>query len=331
MRYGVRLPNSGPFASPEAIASVADAAERLGYDAVMPHDHITWGYEDRYHCYAGSAEQVDAVDCPTDFYEATSTLSYLAGITQRVQLIPAALCLSWRPVILLARQALTLHRLAGGRFVLCVCVGNVRRDFEVTGTPWQERGRIAVEKLKVLRTVIDRPSPISFEGNYVKFKDAVLTPRPEGLSLWWAGGGTDIAIKRAARYAEGLMGANSPDFFRRKIPELRKEAERVGRGDVAFQFATVVHTCVAASDEEAWRIGRKTVDVHFQSEWMQRHDASARRGTDLVGSPETVAAAVSEYKAAGVTLLGLGFVGHSQDSLLEQMELFAREVMPRVG
>ena len=331
MRFGVHLPNSGPFASREAIASMATAAERLGYDAVLPHDHVNWGYEDRYHFYAGSREAADAADRPTDFYDAISTLAYLAGITQRVRLIPSALCLAWRDVLLFARQVLTLHQLSKGRFVLCVCVGNVRKDFEVTGTPWEERGRIATEKLRVLRMLIDEPGPLSFEGKYVGFKDAELTPRPEGLPLWWAGASSDIAIRRAARYGDGLMGG-SPDYFRQKIPELRREAERVGRGDVAFQFGTETSTCIASTDEEAQSIGRKTLEAHSQGEWMQRHDASARsRRINLVGSPETVVANVREYEAAGATHLNLCFIGRSPEFILEQMEVFAREVMPRVG
>ncbi len=118
MKIGVRLPNSGPFASPEAITAMATAAERLGYDAVSPHDHVNWGYDDRYHFYAGNAEAADALERPTNFYEAFSTMSYIAGITQRVRLIPYEMCMSLRPVLLLARLALTLLRLSGGRLVL---------------------------------------------------------------------------------------------------------------------------------------------------------------------------------------------------------------------
>ena len=332
MKVGVRLPNSGPFASPEAITAMAIAAEKLGYDAVSPHDHVNWGYDDRYHFYAGNAEAADAQERPTNFYEAFSTMSYIVGITQRVRLIPAALCLAWRPVLLLARQALTLHRLSEGRFVLCVCVGNVPRDFEVTGTPWDQRGAIAVEKLKVLRMLIDNPGPVSFEGKYVKFKDAELSPRPEGLQLWYAGADNDIAIKRTARYGEGMMGGGG------KMAELRQEAERVGRGGVTFELCSVSAACIAPSDEEAWSISRQTVEAHTGGDWTQRtrrlltqrgYADPERRRPRLIGSPETVAAGVREHAASGYTTLLLGFMGHTLDSLLEQMEVFAKEVMPR--
>ncbi len=332
MRFGVRLPNSGPFASREAIAEMAGAAERLGYDHVTVHDHVNWGYDDRYHFYAGSREVADAQGRPTHFYEAMTTLGYLAGITQRVRLISYTLCLAWRPVLILAREALTLHQLSEGRLVLGVGVGNVPRDYEVTGTPWEERGRIANEKIQVLRMVIDQPGPISFEGRYVRFEDAELKPRPEGLPIWY-GGTSGAAIKRAARYADGWMPSGNPEYFRHKIQELRQEAEWAGRGDVEFEIGTAPRTYIASTDDEAWSVALKSVDVHAQSEWVHRHDPLGHRAHhhELVGSAETVAKVIREYEAAGATVLGLGFIGHSMESLLEQMELFASEVMPRVG
>ncbi len=327
MQYGVRLPNSGPFASQEGLYETIKLAERLGYDAVMTHDHVNWGYDDRYHFYCGSREAADNAGVPNDFYEVMTTLSYAAGITSRIRLIPDALCLGWRDIMVFARQILTLHQLSKGRFVLCVCIGNVRKDFEVTGIPWEKRGRVGLEKLKVLRMLIDQPSPISFEGEYVKFKDAEMNPRPVGLPLWYAGV-SDIAVKRAARYADGWMPAASPDYFRRKIPELLDEAKRVGRGDTKFEFVTSMYVSVARTDEEAWRIARKSIEAHMGGEWTTRHDKSTQVINPLVGSPETIASIIRDYEDAGVNLFRLGFIDHTLQAVHEQIEMFAKEVMP---
>lgn len=337
MRYCVRLPNSGPFASREAITLVATTADRLGYDAVSTHDHVNWGYADRYHNYCGSSEAVDARGGPSDFYEVFATLCYLAGITKQIKLIPDSLCLAWRPIVLFARQALTLHQLSKGRFVLCVGAGNVHRDFEITGTPFEERLPISLEKLKVLRMLIDQPGLLTFEGKYVRFKDAELTPQPQALPLWYAGGG-DIALKRAARYCEGWMPSGTPERFRQRIPDLLHEAELAGRGNVSFEIATLLCTCVAPTDEEAWKTARRTIEDRAdpaKGEWLT-HYSSSHQETNresqkmMIGSPETLAGAVRDYEAAGVTQLQLGFTGHSVESILEQMEMFTREVKPLV-
>ena len=38
--FGVRVPNSGPLASPDSIVQVAREAESLGYDSIWVHDHL---------------------------------------------------------------------------------------------------------------------------------------------------------------------------------------------------------------------------------------------------------------------------------------------------
>ncbi len=330
MRFGVNLPNSGPFTSREAIHKMAVAAEELGYDVVSIHDHINWGIEDRYHFYVGSKEAADALERPTDFYDPISTLSYLCGITHKITLVPSALCLAWRPTLILARQALTLHQLSEGRFIINVCVGNVHKDFQVMQTPWEERGPIAVEKLKALRMIIDEPGTHSFDGKHVRFEDVEMEPRPTGLPIWYSGT-SNVALKRAARYGEGWWPTGVPDYFTEKTPELYREAERVGRGDVVFEVGTALHAYVASTDEEAMNAGRETLAAHAQSEWMSRHDASGWDAAHLVGSLDSLVAKIRRYEEAGVTMIRLSPIGMSIDELLDQMEKFARQVASRVA
>jgi len=41
--FGIRVPNSGPLASPDSIVQVAREPESLGYDSIWVHDHLTCG------------------------------------------------------------------------------------------------------------------------------------------------------------------------------------------------------------------------------------------------------------------------------------------------
>ena len=52
---------------------------------------------------------------------------------------------------------------------------------------------------------------------------------------------------------------------------------------------------------------------------------------NLIGTPSEVVAKAMAFKEAGVThLLGLYFAANSVQELLDQMQLFAEEVMPKV-
>ena len=332
MKFGVHLPNSGPLASPAAILRMATEAERLGYDAIIAHDHVVWGRSDSYHNYAGSKELTDARAGPVDFYELFTTMAYLAAATSRVRLIPGALCLAWRPVSLVAREALTLHKLSGGRFVLCVCVGDARRDYGAMGMSWDNRGKTMVEHLKALRLIIDSEGPVSFEGSYFSFSDEEWLPRPSGLKLWYAGV-SNASVRRAARYCDGWMGED-PRLFREKIPVIKEEAERAGRGHVDWEFTALEPACIARTVEEAEEMSRATIEVHTEGKWLDYmypdHLGIRPWKTLLVGSPGKVLEGAQEYADAGVDLLSLHFIGHSLESILEQMEAFAGDVMPRV-
>src|SRR3990172_4362821 len=93
--FGVRLPVAGPLAGPEPIKRVARRAEELGFDALWVHDFIAWTtFQDRTHVSCGSLEAVEAAgDVPPQFFESITNLAYLAGITERIRLGVAVLCL----------------------------------------------------------------------------------------------------------------------------------------------------------------------------------------------------------------------------------------------
>src|SRR3984885_9462348 len=101
MKFGVRLPNSGPLANRQNIVRVAEAAERLGYDSVWVHGHVLWGSEKhRTHLSAGSAEALTEAQHP-NFYESVTTLSYIAGRTTSIRLGVAVIVLPLRnPIVL---------------------------------------------------------------------------------------------------------------------------------------------------------------------------------------------------------------------------------------
>src|SRR5574341_2464902 len=84
--FGIRVPNSGPLASPESIVAVAQEAEALGFDSVWVHDHLTWSDEiHRTHISSGSDNSHTGNASP-DFFEAMTSLSYLAGLVRKVRL-----------------------------------------------------------------------------------------------------------------------------------------------------------------------------------------------------------------------------------------------------
>src|SRR3954464_2884066 len=82
---------------------------------------------------------------PAPFYEPFTTLSWLAGVTERVRLGTTVLIVPYRHPLLVARMAANLPRLSGGRLVLGVGVGWARQEFAALGVPFERRGRLTDE------------------------------------------------------------------------------------------------------------------------------------------------------------------------------------------
>ena len=329
MRFGVRLPHSGPFASKAAIDQMATAAERLGYDAVMVHDHVQWGDFDRYHFYAGSVEAVDGLERATDFFEAHAVLAYLAAKVPRLRLIPASMVLGWRDPTMVARLASSLDHLSEGRYVLSVCAGNVKKDFEVSGVPWEERGKRTEESLKIIGKLLKRDGPQSHEGKFWNLQDVELFPKSPDIKIWY-GGQSDAALRRTARFADGWLVGGSADFYREKVPAIHRIAKEKYDREFELEVGCLSPTSIAATDAAAQAVAEATVRKRQEeADWLKRtHNPRDIGGANLVGSPETIIAKVREFESAGVDYIGMGFIGHSVDELVDEMTLFARKVIP---
>ena len=152
MQFGIRLPVSGPLATPDAITRVAVEAERLGYDVVWVNDFIAWTtYQNSTHVSSGSLEAVENAgpDAEPTYFESLTTLSYVAGVTHAIKLGIAVLCLPFRNPIIAAKQVANVDVLSGGRMILGIGVGAAKSthnvDFEVLGA----RGLTSTRKPRI--------------------------------------------------------------------------------------------------------------------------------------------------------------------------------------
>ncbi|MFB9906366.1 LLM class flavin-dependent oxidoreductase [Allokutzneria oryzae] len=170
MRIGVNVPNFGPGTDPGMLREWARTAEGLGYDLLMVSDHV-------------AVTPDVAGQYPAPFYEPFTTLSWLAGITQKIHLGTTVLVAPYRHPLLVARMAANLNDLSGGRFVLGVGVGWARQEFEALGVPFEKRGRLTDDLLQVLRDAW------ADESDY-----------RSGQPPIWVGGNSAAAQRRAVRF-----------------------------------------------------------------------------------------------------------------------------------
>ncbi len=113
------LTNPAPFLTAKQVVEVSQMAERLGYHLISGNDHLT------------TSRAVRARDASRpNFYEVFVSLSYIAAVTQRIELLAGVIILPLREPVLLAKQITTLDVFSGGRLIVGVGIGSHRNELE---------------------------------------------------------------------------------------------------------------------------------------------------------------------------------------------------------
>ena len=329
MRFSVQLPtcteglvNPIPFARPDDFARLAQAAERLGYDAVWGNDHVT------------AAPYVRTKwSEPPNFYEVLITLATVGAHTQRVRLGTAVLVLPLRDPVLLAKQVATLDQLTGGRVVLAVGLGAYREEFEAhwPRRATARRGDLLDEGVQVLRLLLTERTA-SHAGEHYAFEKIELHPKPVQRPFpVYIGGHNEAAVARAARFGQGwLPGWRPLDEIKSRTALLRRLTAESGRDPCDVEAAVQFTLHLGRTPEAASARYRTTGMVqHRRSLAHSGRDPALAEANNLIGSPESVGEKIAFLLEAGVDhLCALQFPHDTVGEMLEQMEWFARDVMP---
>jgi len=175
MRLGFALPQIGPVAGPDALVTVAQRAEALGYDSLWVLDRLLYPVNPRTP-YPATRDGV-LPDLYKQVLDPLETLTFVAAHTRRVALGTSVLNLPWYPPVLLARRLTTLDVLSGGRLRVGLGMGWSLDEYEAAGASWQERGKRADEIIRALKTIWTT-DPVEFHGKYYRIPKSFIGPKP---------------------------------------------------------------------------------------------------------------------------------------------------------
>ncbi len=213
MELHVALPNGDADATAEDLVEIAVRSEELGYKALWALDHVLVGpsLRSRY----------------TSVFEPMVTLAHAAARTRTLRLGTSVIVLPMRSPFVLAKQVATLDQLSGGRAILGLGVGYAEDEFRNVGADFHRRGRRTEEAIHLFRHLFGG-SEGPFRGEFYGYEEGWFGPLPvqrERLPIM-IGGGTDAALRRAARLADMWQATSTtPDRFRRRLAFLREEAD----------------------------------------------------------------------------------------------------------
>ncbi|HEV8343090.1 MAG TPA: TIGR03619 family F420-dependent LLM class oxidoreductase [Candidatus Binatia bacterium] len=334
IEFGVRVPNSGPLAAKNNLIKAAQEAERLGFDTVWVHDHVVWSSEMHKHHISSGAHEALQEDQEANFFEALTTLAYLAAETKTIQLGVACLVMPCRNPVYAAKQTATLDCLCDGRLVVGVGLGSKATressEFEVFGVPIKGRGYRTDEYIRAMKAVWTQPLA-SYEGKHISFKNAEVYPKPvqKPHPPVWVGGWMDQAAVRAGRYGEGwIPGWLSPKEMKRGCDILAQAAKERGRDPSKITIAVEKLAAIARTRDDALNLALPTIRTSTTSYERDVESIQFALERHIIGSVDDIRRRCDEFIEAGVQHFELKLIYPSMESMFEQMTLWSKEIIP---
>jgi alkanesulfonate monooxygenase SsuD/methylene tetrahydromethanopterin reductase-like flavin-dependent oxidoreductase (luciferase family) len=164
-------------------------------------------------------------------HEAWSVLAALAAATERVELGQLVMCMSFRNPALLAKMAVTVDEISGGRLTLGVGAGWHDPEYLAFGFPTDHRVSRFEEGLEIMIPLL-RGETVTFNGRFHTVTEAVLLPPPSRrIPLLIASKGERM-LRLTARHADAWNTAwfQRPDErFGRRVADFEKALGAQGR------------------------------------------------------------------------------------------------------
>lgn len=242
MRYGVYVPNFGPYGDARVLAELAQEAEEAGWDGFFLWDQVS------------KTTLTPTVDPMVDPWIA---LTAIALRTHRLRLGALVTPLPRRRPWVVARQATALDHLSAGRLICGVGAGGGYFDFEALGEVADPRTLAALldEGLEVL-TGLWSGEPYRHRGTAYQIKEAQFLPRPlqsPRIPLWVAGlWPAKAPLRRAARW-DGVIpiGHDLPLTAMLTVAQMREIVQYVAAQPTYVPPFDFVHMGVTAEVDAA--------------------------------------------------------------------------------
>ncbi len=282
----------------------AQRAEALGYDFLLTGEHVMFY---------------------TPVANTLISLAAAAGATERIKLMSGIVLVPLYPAALLAKQVAMLDVVSNGRFHLGVGVGGeFPKEFEACGVPVKERGARTDEALQVLDKLLTEKD-VHFDGRFTKLGGVSISPR--GIQTprlpFWVAGRKDVAMRRAARYAEGwLPYMYTPEMLEESMTKIAGFTEEAGRPAGTVKGGLFIFTCVHEDRNTALAMANERLSQQYNQDFSKLVSKYT-----LAGSPDDIIARMREYIDAGARTIMFSQgcpVGYAE----ENTRLIAEAVMP---
>jgi len=275
----------------------------------------------------------------------------IAAATSRIEIGTGVILAPLHDPIRLAEDAATVSLLSRGRFILGLGLGWVEIEFQGLGADMSHRGQAMEEILQILPEAFTG-HPFHHMGQVYDLPELAVRPAPSAKIPVLVGGGAEVAIRRAARLADGIFANARRDEFFRQVSWIVDECDRIGRDPSEMRIVYYLEMMPGPTREDVmdryvdhlWHMAWKYSDMEASATRLgppppaPEFDLSRRDrlfgSSTVVGTSEQIIEELLEIRESAA--LDVEFVARSYFHTLEygeQVELMqqlSEEVAPHI-
>ena len=239
MRLGAAFGNINMGTDWGVIRGLVQELEAAGFDGISTNDHVIGGHPER-------AEGERVHTSSTGVHEPLVFLSFIAAVTERVELATGVLLLPQRQTTLVAKQCAELDLLSGGRLRLGVGIGRNWMEYEALNEAFTNRGKRIEEQIEILRRYWTSEH-VSYQGQWHSLDRVGLNPMPvqRPIPIWMGsffGFVNEKVLERIGRMADGWMPQFPPADLEPILERVRGYARYAGRDPAELGIECAIRT-----------------------------------------------------------------------------------------
>ncbi len=301
----------------DTMVATTRSAESLGFSSAWVYDH--------FHTVPVQTQEAT--------YEAWTLMAALAGVTNTIRLGQMCTCNGYRQPSYLAKVAASIDVISNGRLEMGIGGGWYEEEYVAYGYPFPKPSvRLGEldEAIQIMRAMWTEEEA-TFDGKHYTVQGAICQPKPVQepmIPLWIAGGGEQLTLRTAARYADYTNFGGTLDSFSHKSSVLEQHCDRIGRDFTTITRSTNLNVAIG-TDEAEVTASIERMRTRFSTVLDDPALAIDRLFGGIgaaVGTPDQIVEMLKAYEVAGMGYAIIYFPDAAYTT--ESVELFAAEVMP---
>ncbi|BBZ59496.1 LLM class F420-dependent oxidoreductase [Mycolicibacterium monacense] len=273
---------------------------------------------------------------PNDF-DCLTMVAVMAAHTSRIELGTAVVPLQAQHPIALARQALSVHAMAGGRLALGVGPSHHWIVRDMLGLPYEKPAAYTRDYLEVLNAALAGPGDVDVENDSFTVHNPTVLQADTPMPVLVAALGP-VMLQLAGELTDGtvLWMADEKAIGDHIAPKITKAAADAGRPAPRIVAGIPVCLCanseIDAAKERANRILAEAETSPNYQRLLDRGDARNVGDLCAAGDEDAILARFKQFADAGVTDLSVRLlpIGDTRDELIAS-KYRTREVIAELG